>query len=271
MNRFLWGSLVFLLLVLRLQPGAADEPEAYPWPGGARAAVSLSYDDALDSQLDNAIPALNRYGFRASFYLTLSAESVRHRLDDWRAAAQAGHELGNHSLFHPCSGSKPGREWVPDWNDLDGIGVAELTARLRLANSMLYAIDGRTERTFTTPCGDLEAAGEDYLEAVKDQFLAAKARFGGVTESMQSLDPFRVSVAAPSDVSGAELIALVEDAARRGTMANLTFHGVGGDYLAVSTEAHEQLLRHLADHPETYWVDSFRNIMRFVRTRFDSD
>ena len=36
----------------------------------ARAAVSLAYDDALDSQLDNAIPALDRHGLRATFYLT---------------------------------------------------------------------------------------------------------------------------------------------------------------------------------------------------------
>jgi len=51
-------------------------------------AVSLSYDDALDSQLDNAIPALNRHGLVASFYLTLMSPTLRHRLDEWRAAAR---------------------------------------------------------------------------------------------------------------------------------------------------------------------------------------
>ena len=50
-------------------------------------------------------------------------------------------------------------------------------------------------------------------------------------------------------------------------MANLTFHGIGGDHLAVSAEAHEALLAHLAAHPDVYWVATFRDIMRWVRTR----
>src|SRR3546814_7923192 len=68
--------------------------------------LSLAYDDALDSQLDNAIPALDRHGFHASFYLPLAADTLRTRLDEWRAAAARGHELGNHTLFHQCSRSE---------------------------------------------------------------------------------------------------------------------------------------------------------------------
>src|SRR3546814_1913747 len=71
--------------------------------------LSLAYDDALDSQLDNAIPALDRHGFHASFYLPLAAATLRTRLDEWRAAAARGHELGNHTLFHQCSGSAEAR------------------------------------------------------------------------------------------------------------------------------------------------------------------
>ena len=63
----------------------ADGKPAFSWPGGARAAVSLAYDDGLDSHLDIALPALNRYGFKGSFYLTLSSTAVRDRLEEWRA------------------------------------------------------------------------------------------------------------------------------------------------------------------------------------------
>jgi hypothetical protein len=48
-------------------------------------------------------------------------------------------------------------------------------------------------------------------------------------------------------------------------MVNFTFHGVGGDYLAVSKEAHEELLRYLAANRALYWTDSFVAIMRHVR------
>jgi len=254
----------FLILVPLYS--AADQGIKFAWPNGVKAAVSLSYDDALNSQLDNAIPALNRHGFRASFYLTLSSETVRLRLDEWRAAASQGHELGNHTLFHPCSASQPDREWVKAWNNLDVITVEELREHIVLANTMLHAIDGREERTMTAPCGDLYAAGEYYLDAVKPEFIAIKSKEGGVTPDMSTLDPYLVGAAMPVNISGEDLIAIVKEAADKGTMANLTFHGIGGDYLSVSTEAHAQLLQYLAENRDIYWVDTFLNIMKYVQS-----
>jgi hypothetical protein len=156
---------------------------------------------------------------------------------------------------------------VQPWRDLDRVPSAELVEDIRVASAFLHAIDGRTERTFTAPCGEVEAGGENYIESIMPDFLAIKAGPGGVQPAMETLDPYAVGVAAPVGVSGEELIAMVQEAAARGTMANFTFHGVGGDYLSVSAEAHEQLLQHLAAHPEIYWVDTFVNIMRYVRGR----
>lgn len=241
---------------------AADAP--FVWPKGAKAAVSLAYDDALNSQLDIAIPALNRAGLKGSFYLTLSSETVRKRTTDWRAAARRGHELANHTLFHQCSRAAPDREWVTVENDLDHTSVAQLLAQIRLGNTLLHAIDGKQERTFTTPCGDLLAGGENYLAAIKSDFVAAKSAFGGVATTMQSFDPYGVTIATPTNVTGAELIDIVKRAANAGTMANITFHGVGGDYLSVSKEAHSELLAYLAANRDVYWTDTFINIMKYV-------
>ncbi len=258
-----------LALALHAGPSLATAPgtaPAFPWPQGARAAVSLAYDDALDSQLDHAIPALDRHGFRGSFYLTLSNPSVARRMEDWRAAARRGHELGNHSLFHQCARSKPGRDWVEPQRDLDTTSVEQMRDQVLLANTMLAAIDGRRERTYTLPCGDTHAGGRDYLPAVRDAFVGIKVAGGsGVIDAMETLDPRAVPVAAPNGSSGAELIAMVKQAMRRGTMVNFTFHGIGGDYLSVSRQAHEELLRFLAENRGLVWTDSFVNIMKHVR------
>ncbi|MDT7892902.1 MAG: polysaccharide deacetylase family protein, partial [Armatimonadota bacterium] len=40
-----------------------------PFPKGCRAAVSLTFDDGLKSQLEVAVPLLNDRGLRATFYL----------------------------------------------------------------------------------------------------------------------------------------------------------------------------------------------------------
>jgi peptidoglycan/xylan/chitin deacetylase (PgdA/CDA1 family) len=247
-------------------PGSTSVPVPR-WPHGARVAVSLAYDDALNSQLDIAVPALNRHGLKASFYLTLSSETVQTRMADWRNVAAKGHELGNHTLFHQCSRSATDRSWVTPDNDLDTTTVGRLVAQIRVGNILLHAIDGKTLRTYTAPCGDLMASGIPYLEAIQGDFVAMKTKFGGVVPEMRTLDPYSVGIEAPADVSGPQLIALVQRAATAGTMVNITFHGVGGDYLAVSREAHEELLNYLSTHRDIYWTDTFINIMQYVKAQ----
>src|SRR5471032_1794735 len=112
------GACIAALIACIAAGSAAAEP-AYAWPHGARAAVSLAYDDALDSQLDHAIPTLDKYGLKGSFYLQLSNPAVAKRMAEWRAAAGRGHELGNHTLFHQCSRSQPERDWVVPFRNLD--------------------------------------------------------------------------------------------------------------------------------------------------------
>jgi peptidoglycan/xylan/chitin deacetylase (PgdA/CDA1 family) len=246
----------------------ARAAEPFPWPDGKRAAVSLSYDDAVPSQLDHAIPALDRHRLKGSFYLVPAAESVRERMDEWRAAARAGHELGNHSLFHQCSARGSDRAWVLPEQDLDATTVAQMRAQVALANTLLTAIDGSsTEFTYTVPCGDRQARDGDYVDTLRNLFLGIKVGSGAAIPDMWALDRAAVPVFVPVGMSGEQLIALVDEAQRLGTMINFTFHGVGGDHLAISNEAHETLLAHLAAHRDTLWTDTFRNQMRWVRDR----
>jgi peptidoglycan/xylan/chitin deacetylase (PgdA/CDA1 family) len=245
--------------------GAGAPEAAFPWPRGERAAVSLAYDDALDSQLQNALPALDRAGLKATFYLSLASPNVARQMAAWRRAAMNGHELGNHTLFHACSRSAPDRAWVTPDNDLDTVSAAQLVAQIRVGNTLLQALDGRQERSFAAPCGDALARGEPYLPLLREDFVAMKTRFGGVVADMAALDVHAVPVLVPAGASGAQLIALVQRAARAGTMINLTFHGVGGDFLSVSSQAHDELLQHLAENRHLYWTDSFINIMKHVK------
>jgi peptidoglycan/xylan/chitin deacetylase (PgdA/CDA1 family) len=255
-------------LCLAVAPSLASAADLhFAWPHGEKAAVSLAYDDAIESQLDNAIPALDRAGLKGSFYLTLANPSIDKRLAEWRAAAARGHELGNHTLFHFCSAKVPGHEWVTPDLDLDTVTATRMAAQVRLANTMLHAIDGRTERTFTVPCGDRLAQGGDYVDLVRTEFVAIKSGGAGVVPDMATLDPYKVGVTVPEGVTGAQLIALVKDAEAKGTMINFTFHGVGGDYITTSKQAHEELLAYLAAHRSEVWTDTFIDIMKYVKAK----
>ncbi len=245
--------------------GAAHS--AFTWPHGAKAAVSLAYDDAIDSQLDNAIPALDRAGLKGSFYIKLSSPSLARRMPEWRAAAAHGHELGNHTLFHQCSAALPDRSWVTPEDNIDTTSAARLVEQIRLGNTMLHAIDGKDERTFTVPCGDVLAAGENYVKLIRGDFVAIKSGSAGVVPDMDALDPYAVAVTAPDGPTGEQLIALVKEAGAKATMINFTFHGIGGDYITTSNKAHEELLAFLVAHRDVYWTDTFMNIMKYVKAQ----
>ena len=236
---------------------SASAGESFAWPDGQAMAVSLSYDDAINSQLDNALPALNRHGLKASFYLTLASPIVLERLEEWRAAAAEGHELGNHTIYHPCSKSIENRFWVADYYDIDKYVVEEIVHEATVANTVLHAIDGETQRTYTPPCNDVVVSGESYIPEMQSLFIAIKG--------YEQVEPGFAVLIAPAEVSGEELIDQVKAEAARGTkLFNILMHGVGGDYLAITAEAHEELLTYLADNPDVYWVDNYRNIMTYV-------
>lgn len=242
----------------------------FHWPNGAKAAVSLSYDDALNSQLDNAIPALNQHGFKASFYLTLSSKTINERQEEWSAIARQGHELGNHTINHACRGSLPNREWVDKNNDLDNKTMAQIKKEIIEANSLLNAIDGHTIRTFTLPCADAIVEGKELLPEIARYFVGIKSHIAAIPASMNGFNPMNSPVVAPSGLSGQALIEQVQLAAKHNSIASFTFHGIGAEHLAVSISAHQQLLDYLAQNKAYYWVDTYRNISLYIDQKYQS-
>jgi peptidoglycan-N-acetylglucosamine deacetylase len=117
------------------------------WPEGVRAGVSLSFDDARVSQLDRGIPILDRFGVRATFYVSLRL--MEQHLKQWRAAAAGGHEIGNHTLNHPCSGNF---SFIRE-HRLEDYTLERMEQELLEANDRIEAQLGVRPRTFAYPCG----------------------------------------------------------------------------------------------------------------------
>jgi len=264
--RFLFNVILTLIIGISVCTELRAE-QSFSWPNNKIAAVSLAYDDALDSQLDNAIPALNKHDFKGSFYLSLASPNIRHRLKDWRKAARQGHELGNHTINHACRASLPNRDWVASHNDLDNRSLKQIIQEVKNANSFLHAIDGETIRTFTVPCTDLIVENQNYAELIAPLFVGIKYSIGKVPTKKSELDMLKMPFIAPVNVSDETLIGFVKEAKKHGTMVNFTFHGIGGDHLSVSKKAHEKLLTYLAENKSDYWVDTYRNISLYVHQK----
>lgn len=234
------------------------------WRGKA-CAVSLTYDDALNVHLDNAIPLLDSLGLKATFYLSGYFPAFRARVADWEAAAAKGHELGNHTLFHPCAGKLPGREWVQPDNDLGNYSMPRLLDEIRMANTLLEALDGKTKRTFAYPCGDTKIGDSSYVDKIRNDFVAAR----GVQSEMpgiNEIDWFNLGSYMINGQSGEELIALVKQAMKNNALLVFLFHGVGGEHdLNVSLSAHRKLLYFLKQNEKDIWVAPLVEIAEHVR------
>ena len=100
LSRRLFATRLGALSVALVAPAAMAAAKTDWWPDGRRAAVSLTYDDGLDSQLANVAPALDALGLKATFFIT--EENMDARLTDWVALGKDGHEIGDHTVTHPC-------------------------------------------------------------------------------------------------------------------------------------------------------------------------
>ena len=85
--------------------GIQKTNQEFDWPDGKKAALSFSFDDARPSQMDNGIPVFDKYGIKVTFYL--NPPNMGNHLDQWKKACAEGHEMGNHTMTHPCSGNFP--------------------------------------------------------------------------------------------------------------------------------------------------------------------
>lgn len=221
---------------------------------GKQCAVVLTYDDAIDIDLDNVIPALDSLGLKGTFYIIGSSPVVNKRLNEWRSAAQHGHELGNHALFHPCDGSLPGRSFVSPDNDLSKYTVTRAVEEIRVNNTLLKAIDGKNLRTFAYPCGDLKIGDVYFYNDLKNDFAGARGVSPGLQTAAQ-VDLTNIDCYAINGQSAEYMIDLVKKAQASHTLLVFLFHGVGGGHsINVSLDAHSKLIHYLKDNEKNIWI-----------------
>ncbi len=244
--------------------GPASSAGPPRWPEGRRAAVSLTYDDAIATQRTLAAEQLAAHGISATFFLKGASEDLAEHRAEWMALAAAGHELASHTMHHPCDRQF---DWVPQGYAIQDYDLARMEAELSESRLLLEGLGAPAPHTFAYPCGEtgVGESRESYVPLVAQQFFAARGggeRFADPSTA-EAVDVGSFDGAKP----GAELVALVERAEQEGAWLVFTFHGVGGDYLAVDGAAHEALLAALEERSARLWVAPFRAVAQHVFAR----
>ena len=209
---------------------------------------------------------LDALGLKATFYLSGYFPAVSLRMDEWRRAASNGHELGNHTLYHPCIGDLPGREWVNPENDMSAYTVQRMVDEVRMTNVFLKALDGKDERTFAYTCGDMDIGGVPFIDALKDDVVAARA-VRNELEQLDDVDLYDVACYMVDGQSAEEMIAWVEKAMETRSLLVILFHGVGGgNALDVDEEEHRKLLQFIKNNEQDIWVAPMVDVANHIRT-----
>jgi len=234
-----------------------------PWHN-KKCAVVLTYDDGLNVHLTNAIPALDSFGLKGTFYISDYFDGLKNQIPKWRKAALEGHELANHTIWHPCEGGRPGREFVKPDVDLNNYTVSRMVKEIRTMNNILEAVDGKRGRTFAYPCGDMKIHDTAYLDGMKKDFIGAR----GVTPAMQTIDKvdlYNIDCYGINGETGEQLIDLVKQAMSTHTLLVFLFHGVGGEHsLNVSVEAHSDLLHFLKVNEKNIWIATMIDVAKYI-------
>ena len=251
-----------------LETRASGARATFAWPEGKRAAVSLSFDDARESQLDQGLAVFAETGTKVTFYLT--ANNLGTRAADWRKAAAAGHELGNHSMVHPCSGNFA---WSRE-RALEDFSLDRMRQELNDASRAIEAVTGVRPVTFAYPCGQTFVGRgrgvASYVPLVSELFVSGRLWLSEAPNDPTYVDLAQLFGYPMDDVDFSGLEPIVRDAIERGQWLVLAGHDIGHTpgKQVTRVEMLRALTRYLHTPGRSVWVDTVGSVASHVqRTR----
>lgn len=220
--------------------GYGQTPD-FPWPEGKKMALSLSFDDARSSNPTGAA-LLHEYGIQATFYVL--PNRVRTNLPGWEAAVKWGHEMANHSIFHPCSGNFGWPRYA-----LEDYTPERMRDELQQANREIRELLGVEMISYAYPCGQTTLGkgphSQSFIPVISDLFLT-----GRLWLSEAPVDPWYCDMAALTgmrmdNMEFEEILPMIQSASAKGQWLILAGHETADEGNQTS---YFSMLRQLAEY-----------------------
>lgn len=263
--------LIFVIAICFLWGIAAhaqkDKPLKYtiaPWFGNKQAAVSLTFDDGLIGQFNVAMPLLDKYRYKGTFFMTVSIVNDQHiSWDLLRKAARNGHEIANHALTHPhfikLSAKTIAQECVECNKQLDKL------------------IPGQRTLTHAYPFG--EGGGSTDTDravrnAVAPYFIGARAtqnkaygynryNFAQTNDDYYNVNSRMIADAASMAGFGKDL----DETIAAGGWYCPTYHGIHDGWIVTPRDVFARHLAEIHKRRASLWVAPFKNVIQYHRER----
>ena len=239
----------------------------FAWPRDAKAAVSLSFDDARPSQVDLGVPVLDKHGIKGTFYLTPSA--VPQRLEAWKTAVKAGHEMGNHTKSHFCSGNFS----FARGKALEELSLEGMEQDILAANDETHSMLGVRPVTFAYPCGQTFVGRglglKSYIPVVAKHFVVGRGAFSEIYCDPSYSDLARADSLDADEKTFPYLKSWIERAVAEGAWLIWMVHDVGTTAArqTMTVEVLDGLCAYLKDPQNGIYVDTVASVGDYIKKR----
>jgi peptidoglycan/xylan/chitin deacetylase (PgdA/CDA1 family) len=258
---FILPALLTGVLVYAQGPAAG-----FAWPEGKRVALSLSFDDARQSQVDVGLAVLDRQKVKATFYVVPSG--VERNPEGWKKIVASGHEIGNHSLNHPCTGNFA---WSRQ-KALEDYSLEKMRDELKQANRRIKELLGVTAESFAYPCGQtFVGRGVDtksYVPIVAALFGSGR---GWMSEAPNDPGFCDLAQATGIEMDGhdfEQILPVLESARGAGLWVSLAGHDIGqGGPQTTRVAMLEKLMAYANDPANKIWIAPVGAVAKYVRER----
>jgi len=207
---------------------------------------------------------MNRYRVRATFFV--SPDRLKDRSDAWKRAIAAGHEIGNHSLVHPCSGNFP---WARQ-KALENYTLDQMRAELTEANRQVQTLLGVTPTSFAYPCGQSfvgrGANLKSYIPLVAGMFKTGRGWLGESPNDPAFCDMAQLLGVPSDDLDFNQLKPQIEQAVQNGQWLVLAGHDIAesGPRQVTRLKMLEALCQYAMDPANGIWIDTIDKIGSYV-------
>lgn len=243
---------IFFLAIINtgLFAQVADGYKVARWYKNKKAAVTYTFDDNTAKQLTVAVPLLDKYDFKATFY---PVTNWGPNWDGFALAAQNGHEIGCHTSSHPDLSSLSVEEQEKQYVDSKTIIDKQITTSRCLTIAYPYCNIGDKATIEKHFIAGRICSGQ-IIPASPSDFYKLSSIACGSESSVVSADNFNTRVESAKNMNGWCVFLL---------------HGIDNDggYSPVAADQFDGHLSYVKSHDADYWVGSFVDVAKYIKER----
>lgn len=256
----------FLLLTISMLASGAlfAQEKSFSWPEGKELAISLTFDDARTSQVDVGTEFLNQFGIKATFLVVPSG--VEKRLLGWKKAVEDSQEIGNHTLFHPCSGNF---DWSRE-HALENYTTSKMQDELVETNNQIEKLLGVKPSVFAYPCGSTfvgrGANTQSYVPLIAKMFLAGRGWLDEGPNDPSFCDFAQLTGMEMDGKDFSDLQPIIDESRKNGSWLVLAGHEMGDSGVQTTRLAMlKKLIEYCQDPKNKVWLAPMGKVALYIK------